>query len=552
VPFPRASVIVPVYNTARWLPASLASIDQQACRSELEVVIVDDGSTDESASIAREYATEAPDVRYVRQDHAGLGAARNHGIRLATGRYLGFLDSDDVYPPAGLDRLLFLADEHRAAIAVGDMQGLPPRPSPPWRRELATGQRIIGTIEEAPDLVGNPSACNKVFRREFVTVAGGRFSEGTGFEDVLFTVPLLLRAPRTVLSPHLAYLYRTRPDQSSIMDARGRPARILEHLAVVERLYAGVHSAPAASRAVVQRWICYMQMHYAWRAAAALDDDQLEDFTRRMSALFKDIPVDAVSEFIPNLDAGLRAAGIYEQDVRAVRAPRFGGPLLVRAGRLYAGHPHFDRYRELLRIDTAATAVTGLRGGSALTVTGSCLLPAITAESGQVRTDLLLEVGDLLIRRPLVVRRAGGNRLDWRCDLPAGLLEPGRHRLRVVVRDGGREMTPPLAASAGTRPVKVGGGRTAWLAAAAQPLLVVSAAPAAAALQDARWLAGAVWSRGRSAAGRRGRLAGRRGRLAVRRVGGHGRAAARAAARRGRTAVRRVRLGATRRRLLRR
>lgn len=499
---PRASVIVPVYNTARWLPDALASIDSQACRNDLEVIIIDDGSTDDSSRIAEEYAAAHPGSRYVRQDNAGLGAARNHGLRLATGRYLAFLDSDDLYPDGALDDLLALADEHDAPVVVGDMQGLPPRPSPAWRRELVTGQRVISALEEAPDLVGNPSACNKIFRRDFVTDNGVRFTEGTAFEDVLFTLPLLLRADRIVLTPRLAYLYRTRGDGTSIMDARSQPAKIFQHLGIIERLAAELDGASEGTRRAVDRWIAYMQLHYAWRASTALDDEQMSEFARRMAALFKDIPVDVSSEFVPNLGAGLRAVAIYEQDVSAMRSPRFAGPLLIRGGQVHAGHPHFERYRELLRLGSLSAGITRIAGGAVPEISGMVYIAGITAAAGDVRDDIVLEIGDSLVRRPITVRAMTGNRLDWVCAVPLDAVGAAAHRLRLVVRDDGREFGIALGAhSRGTRAVSIGGGRTAWiLAGMSTPQLIVAGTTAGVAAQAPLWIANAVYWRGRAAA----------------------------------------------------
>ena len=508
---PWATIVVPVYNTASWLPAALESIDRQSCRDRLEVVIIDDGSTDESSRIAREYAQRVSGARYVRQENAGLGAARNHGVRLATGEYLAFLDSDDIYPPDALHDLLVLADQHGASVVVGDMQGLPPRPNPAWRRELVTGERIITALEEAPDLAGNPSACNKVFRRDFVSSVGVEFSEGTAFEDVLFTLPLLLRSPVTVLTPRLAYLYRTRGDGTSIMDNRSQPIKIMQHLAIMERLNADLETTSEGNRRVVQRWIAYMQLHYAWRAATALDDDDLADFTRRMAAILKDVPVETCSEFVSNPGAGIRAASLYEQDVAGVRKPRFSGALRVRAGQVYAGTPHFARYRDLLRMTTLDMDFTRLVGGAELVVHGSCRIPALTTTPGSVRHDLLLEAGDGLIRRPLTVSAVKGDRMHWTCALPLDGLAAGRHRIRVVVRDEGREYPLPVGTgTTGSRAVSLAQGRVAWLAAGNSACqLVIVDGTASAVVRSPGWLLPSAWRRGRSIV-RRGRDAGLR------------------------------------------
>ncbi len=90
---PAVSVIVPTFNRARYLPESLDSILNQTYR-DYEVIVIDDGSTDETGMEMRRY----PQVRYFSQPHAGIGPARNHGVRRARGHLLAFLDSDDLWP----------------------------------------------------------------------------------------------------------------------------------------------------------------------------------------------------------------------------------------------------------------------------------------------------------------------------------------------------------------------------------------------------------------------------------------------------------------------
>jgi glycosyltransferase involved in cell wall biosynthesis len=487
---PRASVVVPVYNTEKWLPEALASIDRQGCRDELEILVIDDGSPDDAGRIAQEYAAGNPGVRYVRQENAGLGAARNHGMRLATGRYLAFLDSDDLYPPDALTDLLRLAEAQDAQVVIGDMHGLPPRPSPHWRRELMSGTRVIGELDEAPDIVGNPSACNKLFHRDFVLSTGLEFTEGTAFEDVLFTLPLMIRATRTVLTPRLAYLYRLRGDGTSIMDARSQPKKIFQHLGIMERLAAELDAVTDGARVTegtrqaVYRWIAYVQMHYARLAAGALDDEQLAEFSRRMAALFKDIPVGTVTEFAHSPQQGVQAAGVYEQDLDALRDPRFGEPLRVRHGQVFAGHPQFDRYQDLLRISYLTATFTGIKGSPRPVVEGRLHLPGITAAVGAVRHDLLLEIGDTLVRRPIVVRGVTGNGLRWSCEVPVDDLDAGSHRLRLVVRDHGPEFAvPPAGDTWGTRAAALANGRTARIRPGLRaPQLVLTGSRLAAAL----------------------------------------------------------------------
>jgi hypothetical protein len=105
---PTVSVVVPVYNQAHYLPQALDSIRAQSY-ADYEVVLVDDGSTDETAVVAQQYA---PAVRYLYQANQGLAAARNSGIQAARGRYVALLDSDDMWEPDYLAKMMALAGQN--------------------------------------------------------------------------------------------------------------------------------------------------------------------------------------------------------------------------------------------------------------------------------------------------------------------------------------------------------------------------------------------------------------------------------------------------------
>lgn len=90
----KVSVIIPVYNVEPYLKQCMDSVVGQTLK-DIEIICVDDGSTDNSLDILREYAAEDSRIQIIEQKNAGAGAARNNGMRYATGKYLSFLDSDD-------------------------------------------------------------------------------------------------------------------------------------------------------------------------------------------------------------------------------------------------------------------------------------------------------------------------------------------------------------------------------------------------------------------------------------------------------------------------
>src|SRR5690242_6114774 len=120
---PRLSVVVPIYNVEGFLDECLGSLAAQTF-SDLEVVMVNDGSTDGSAAIAEAFAARDERFRLITQPNGGLSAARNTGIDAATGEFLAFVDSDDVLPPDAYERLVGALDKTGSDFATGNVHRL--------------------------------------------------------------------------------------------------------------------------------------------------------------------------------------------------------------------------------------------------------------------------------------------------------------------------------------------------------------------------------------------------------------------------------------------
>jgi glycosyltransferase involved in cell wall biosynthesis len=109
----QVSVIIPTYNSARYLAEAVDSVLSQTF-SDFEVLVIDDGSTDETETVMRRYG---PPVRYIQQNNGGVASARNRGIEESRGRYVAFLDADDTWYPHKLQRQLAALDEHADYLA---------------------------------------------------------------------------------------------------------------------------------------------------------------------------------------------------------------------------------------------------------------------------------------------------------------------------------------------------------------------------------------------------------------------------------------------------
>jgi glycosyltransferase involved in cell wall biosynthesis len=128
------SVIMPVYNGAAYIKEAIESIlTQQDVTIELEIIIVDDGSTDSTADIIQ--AWNNPVIRYIHQSNSGPSKARNTGIQLAQGEFIGFLDADDCWPKDKLKRQLSFLDENQNVDVVGGLIDYFYMPGSEYRKE---------------------------------------------------------------------------------------------------------------------------------------------------------------------------------------------------------------------------------------------------------------------------------------------------------------------------------------------------------------------------------------------------------------------------------
>lgn len=162
---PEVSVVVPAYNAGRFLRESLGSVLAQTFQ-DLEVVVVDDGSKDDTPAVVLSFGDA---VRYVRQENQGVSAARNRGIELSQGRFVAFLDADDIWSPEKLERQMACLAEGGACYSafrrIGPDGGDRGRSSAPRRGTLLEHLLLVGNV------VGTPSTV--VVERSLLTQSGG-------------------------------------------------------------------------------------------------------------------------------------------------------------------------------------------------------------------------------------------------------------------------------------------------------------------------------------------------------------------------------------------
>lgn len=219
------SVVVPVYDVGSYLAPCLDSVLASSL-NDLEVVCVDDGSTDGSADVLDRYAAADPRVRVLHVPNGGPGRARNLGVQHAQGTYVTFVDADDRVPVDGLRLLCASLERTGSQLATGRVRRFSDTRS--WLSELhvrATPQQRQGTtLAESPSLLYDYTVSNKVLRRSLWDAAGLAFPEGVFYEDMILTTRAYLAATSVDVLTSTVYEWRHRGGDVLSTTQRGAEA----------------------------------------------------------------------------------------------------------------------------------------------------------------------------------------------------------------------------------------------------------------------------------------------------------------------------------------
>lgn len=204
---PLVSVIVPVYNREKWLKRCLDSLINQTLQ-DIEIICIDDGSTDNSRDILADYQKDDERVKVILQNNEGPSSARNKGLDIATGDYIGFVDSDDYVDRDYYEKLYKAASETRADIACAGII----RKNESQSKILAnyTAQNCFEETRDKFIVVNFPKnnyIVNKIYKRTELNKFNIRFKEGVLYEDLFFTPLAIEKLGRLVVVANTNYNY---------------------------------------------------------------------------------------------------------------------------------------------------------------------------------------------------------------------------------------------------------------------------------------------------------------------------------------------------------
>ena len=210
------SIIIPVYNARRYLRQTAGDLLRQSFR-EIEVIFVDDGSTDGTGRILDRLAEKDERVRVLHTINGGTACARNTGLRAASGEYLMFMDDDDRITRSHVQEYVSAIDESDADIVMGGYRRLAPDGSVLFTRRLVRSRGQDEAVYQEPSWRAyiNISPWAKIYRRSFVEACGARFLEYPYGEDLYFQMRLLSANPKTAYSSSVSYGWVDRKESTS-------------------------------------------------------------------------------------------------------------------------------------------------------------------------------------------------------------------------------------------------------------------------------------------------------------------------------------------------
>ena len=288
----KVSVIVPFHNVDKYISKCLTSLMYQTLE-DIEIICINDASTDNSKDIVLEYAKNDKRIRLLNVDTmSGQSYARNLGIEIASGEYIGFVDSDDwveldmfekMYNQAKLGDTEItmcqaqLYDDKEQRFYTDDYYSL---------KNLERFGNNVFSFEETKDDILNINVVlwNKIYKREFLNSINVKFEEGYIYEDMLFFFETYLKANRINILWEAPYFYRQNRSFSTMQNS---DKKVYDRIPMVEKTYRVLEQAPffKEKKAEIVSWLVDDIFH----RYTLLEDKYYEDYYPKMKALFQSI-----------------------------------------------------------------------------------------------------------------------------------------------------------------------------------------------------------------------------------------------------------------------
>ena len=295
---PKVSIVVPVYNVEKYLADALRSARAQNWPN-LEIIVVNDGATDRSASIMHDFFFRTPFMRTVVQNNAGLGAARNAGLTALTDTdYVMFLDSDDLLPLGAVRRFVEKAESTGSPLVVGKavcFYGARYFDRTSTASFFQKSRDAI-SVNDLPEVLGDATSWNKLYNWQFWQTNHFKFPVGVAYEDMTLVVTAYLAAKQFDLLADPSYFWRVRAEGESLSKRRTELKSLQDRLLSIEQI-------DRILKLSVERGFINPMVHLEWlsriisldlplfvESIPVTDDAFFEELQRRAATILKDAP----------------------------------------------------------------------------------------------------------------------------------------------------------------------------------------------------------------------------------------------------------------------
>ncbi len=295
---PKVSIIIPVYNVERFLADCLRSARAQNWPN-LELVVVNDGATDNSAAIIDRFMYRTRFMRVVTQENAGLGAARNAGLaRVEDSDYVMFLDSDDLLPLGAVRRMVKQAESSGSPLVVGKAvcfygaRYFDRTSTASFFKEDHTGI----SVNDLPEILGDATSWNKLYNWQFWQDNKLKFPVGVAYEDMTLVVTAYLAAKQFDVMRKASYFWRVRAEGESLSKRRTELKSLQDRLLSMEQI-------DRILRMSVERGFINPEVHMTWlsriisldlplfvESIPVTDQEFFDELHKRSAKLLKDAP----------------------------------------------------------------------------------------------------------------------------------------------------------------------------------------------------------------------------------------------------------------------
>ncbi|MEU8526157.1 MULTISPECIES: bifunctional glycosyltransferase/CDP-glycerol:glycerophosphate glycerophosphotransferase [Streptomyces] len=297
-----AAIVVHCRNDEYNLREFLASLSAQARFEDIQVVFVDDGSTDTTPQLLSGYAAYYPNTGIVTQNSLGLRSAFDNGLQYVTAPYVMFARARDILGEAAVGRLLAAAHRVKGGVdvVVGEADNFPgpiQSEGEPWRRYF-TDSDPIGHLDDAPYLVFSTALGAKLFKTSYVRDRRFRCGPGPGFEDDWFTVPALLRSRRVAVARGARFFARDEELQGSLFDRPWNdPVKTQELVRLTAHVLTAVKDMPERTVRLAQRFVVRSLQPYVRNMHRIMSKPEIAAVFPWLHTIYTQIPDDLILQY---------------------------------------------------------------------------------------------------------------------------------------------------------------------------------------------------------------------------------------------------------------